>query len=91
MFKPYNDTIPPIFAATEDRINSYAGNILNSVTGLVCVTRKNGETVNGSCFFFSNTYNVITCAHVLDDYRSFTVQFEAHGKDYLAATERQYC
>ena len=78
MFQPYEEEIPAIFATTAHHVNSYASNVLNSVTGMVSVTCEDDRVVKGSCFFYSSSFFVITCAHILRDYKFVKVRFPQH-------------
>ena len=51
----------------------FAHEQLSKIVGRVDVTRKDGSSTHGSCFLFSSSFHMLTCAHVVSDALNLTV------------------
>jgi S1-C subfamily serine protease len=64
------ETLPTIsasFGAAKEQFIKDAISILKYITGRVDVEKKDGTIVHGSCFFYSDTFHLLTCSHVIKD------------------------
>ena len=51
----------------------YANEQLSKIVGRVDVIRKDGSSTHGSCFLFSSSFRMLTCAHVVSEASSLVV------------------
>jgi S1-C subfamily serine protease len=67
--------IKPVYLESEELVLKRANAFLPGCVGRVDAVKEDGTGMHGSCFIYSNTYYMITCAHLVADCKSLEVFF----------------